>query len=143
MFGHGRKFKTVKSPPTWYGAYAVLDTLGRYPALWRDGRIDPADRITLAELAACLVRYNMNPDGTVLPRSAYQGFSSFSFGQKKKPSGFAAARLLAVLHRFDDLADAAATVDVTALRSSRGGTGTALPPGHERRPPEAGGAHVI
>ena len=132
MFGHGRKFKTVKWPTTWYGAYAVLDTLGRYPALWRDGRIDPADRTALAELAACLVRYNMSPEGTVVPRSAYQGFTSFSFGQKKKPSGFAAARLLAVLHRFDDLAADAATVDVTALRSSRGGTGTALPPATSR-----------
>ena len=122
----------MKWPPTWYGAYAVLDTLGRYPALWRGGRIDPADRTATAELAACLVRYNMSPEGTVIPRSAYQGFTSFSFGQKKTPSGFAAARLLAVLHRFDDLAADAATVDVTALRSSRGGTGTALPPATSR-----------
>ena len=74
----------------------------------------------------------MSPEGTVVPRSAYQGFTSFSFGQKKKTSGFAAARLLAVLHRFDDLAADAATVDVTALRSSRGGTGTALPPATSR-----------
>jgi hypothetical protein len=51
-----------------------------------------------------------------------------SFGQKKTPSGFATARVLAVLHRLDDLADDAATVDVTALSSSKGGTGSALPP---------------
>jgi hypothetical protein len=128
MFGHGKAFKTVKWPPTWYGAYAVLDTLGRYPALWRGGRADPADRTALAELAACLVRYNMSPDGTVTPRSAFQGFASMPFGQKKTPSGFATARVLAVLHRLDDLADAAATVDVTTLSSAKGGTGTALPP---------------
>jgi hypothetical protein len=34
LFGHGLQFKTVKWPPTWYGAYLVLDVLGRYPALW-------------------------------------------------------------------------------------------------------------
>jgi hypothetical protein len=33
MFGHGKSFKTVKWPVTWYGAYAVLDALGHYPAL--------------------------------------------------------------------------------------------------------------
>ena len=59
------------------------------------------------------------PEGMVNPRSAYQGFTSFSFGQKT-PSSFATARLLEVLHRFDDLAGDAATVDVTALGSSRG-----------------------
>jgi hypothetical protein len=116
-------------------SHAVLDVLVR---AGRAGH--PKVRAGLNRLSADLTR---TAQGTVIPRSAYQGFTSFSFGQKKKPSGFAAARLLAVLHRFDDLADAAATVDVTALRSSRGGTGTALPPGRERRPPEAGGAHVI
>jgi hypothetical protein len=128
MFGHGRAFKTVKWPPTWYGAYAVLDALGRYPALWRGGRADPADRAALAELAACLVRYNMSADGTVTPGSVARGFGSLSFGQKRTPSGFATARLLAVLHRLDDLADDAAAVDVAALGSSKGGTGTARPP---------------
>lgn len=36
--------------------------------------------------------------------------------------------LLAVLRRLDDLAPAAAAVDVTALASSKGGRGTAVPP---------------
>jgi hypothetical protein len=128
MFGHGRAFKTVKWPPTWYGAYAVLDTLGRYPALWRGPGADPADRTALAELIACLVRYNLSPDGTVTPRSTFRGFGSSSFGQKRMPSGFATARLLAVLHRLVDLAGPAAAVDVAALASSKGGRGTALPP---------------
>ena len=125
MFGHGTAFKTVKWPPTWYGAYAVLDTLGRYPALWRGRHADPADRTALAELAACPVRYNMSRDGTVTPRSAFQGFAWSSFGQKKRPSGFATARVLAVLHRLDDLAGDAAAVDVTAFSSSKGDTGRA------------------
>ncbi|GAA2616543.1 hypothetical protein Adu01nite_30830 [Paractinoplanes durhamensis] len=128
MFGHGTAFKTAKWPPTWYGAYAVLDALGRYPALWRGGQADPADRASLAELAACLVRYNLSPDGTVTPRAAFRGFTSFSFGQKRTPSGFATARVLAVLHRLDELATDAAAVDVSALGSSKGGLGTARPP---------------
>ena len=36
MFGHGYRFKVVKWPPLWYGAYWMLDTLGRYPSLWRN-----------------------------------------------------------------------------------------------------------
>ena len=132
MFGHGRAFKTVKWPPTWYGAFAVVDTLGRYPALWRGIQANPADRRALAELGACLVRYNIGPDGRVTPRSAFQGFSSFSFGQRKTPSAFATARVLAVLHRLDDLAVEAAAVDITALGSSKGGTGVALPPAPHR-----------
>jgi hypothetical protein len=128
MFGHGITFKTVKWPVTWYGAYAVLDTLGRYPQLWRGPGADPADRAALAELAACLIAYNAGPDGWVVPRSAYRGFESFSFGQKKLPSPFATARLLAVLHRVSELAGDAEAVDVRQLASSKGGRGHAVPP---------------
>ncbi len=128
MFGHGRQFKTAKWPPTWYDAYAMLDTLGRYPRLWRDPHADPADARALAELAACLIAYNVSADGTVTPRSTYRGFEKWSFGQKKHPSPFATALLLAVLHRISDLAPAAAEVDVRALPSSKGGTGLAVPP---------------
>ena len=128
MFGHGRQFKTVKWPPAWYSAYAVLDTLGRYPPLWHGPHADPADARALAELAACLAAYNLSADGTLTPRSSYRGFETYSFGQKKSPSPFATALLLAVLHRLDDLAPAAATVDIQALPSSKGGTGTPVPP---------------
>lgn len=128
MFGHGAAFKTVKWPPTWYGAFGLLDALGRYPALWRGAAADPADRAAMAELAACLVRYNVRQDGTVTPRSTFRGFASYSFGQKTSPSAFATARILAVLHRLDELAAEAATVDVTKLGSSKGGTGTARSP---------------
>jgi hypothetical protein len=128
MFGHGRTFKTVKWPPTWYGAYALLDTLGRYPALWRGPGADPGDRAALAELAACLVAYNTTADGRVVPHSSRRGFEAFSFGQKKDPSAFATALLLTVLHRLDDLAADAQDVDVTRLASSKGGSGTPVPP---------------
>lgn len=47
MFGNGKAFKTVKWPPTWYRAYAVLDTLGRYPGLWRGEDARPDDRRSL------------------------------------------------------------------------------------------------
>ncbi len=128
MFGHGKQFKTVKWPPTWYRVDAVLDALGRYPALWRGPQADPDDRRALAELAACLIAYNMGADGRVAPRSTYRGFEPYSFGQKKAPSPFATARLLAVLHRLDELAPEALAVDVAALTSSKGGSGRALPP---------------
>ena len=125
MFGHGRTFKTVKWPATWYRAYALLDTLGRYPALWREPGVH---RRSVAELAACLVAYNAGADGRVVPRSTYRGFEGFSFGQKKEPSPFATAGLLTVLHRLDDLAPDARAVDVSALPSSKGGSGRAVPP---------------
>jgi hypothetical protein len=128
MFGHGKSFKTVKWPPFWYRVDALLDVLGRYPRLWRGPAADPGDRRALAELAACLIAYNTTTRGRVIPRSTYRGFESFSFGQKKHPSPFATARLLAILHRLDDLATSALEVDVTTLTSSKGGTGHALAP---------------
>jgi hypothetical protein len=128
MFGHGVAFKTVKWPPFWYRVDALLDALGRYPALWQGPAADPAERRALAELAACLIRYNTTAQGRVVPHSAYRGFEAFSFGQKKNPSPYATARLLAILHRFDDLAASALAVDLTTLTSSKGGTGYALPP---------------
>jgi hypothetical protein len=51
-----------------------------------------------------------------------------AFGQKKRPSPFATARVLAVLRPFEDLADEIASVDVLALDSSKGGTGTPIGP---------------
>lgn len=108
------------------------------PRVWRGPGSDPADRAALAELAACLVAYNAGPDGWVTPRSVYRGFESFSFGQKKRPSPFATARLLAVLHRLDELAADAEAIDIGALASSKGGQGHALPPPAGRRVPPAG-----
>jgi hypothetical protein len=127
QFGHGRAFKIIKWPPTWYGAYALLDTMARYPQLWRGGNADPADVISLAELAACLVAYNVSPEGTIIPRSTYRGFETYSFGQRKRPSPLATALLLAVLRRLDDLAPAAHAIDVAALASLKGGRGAAVP----------------
>lgn len=128
MFGHGRTFKTVKWPATWYRADAVLDALGGYPQLWIDRGPADCDRRALSELAACLIAYNLTPEGRVVPRSTYRGFEAFSFGQKAEASPFATARLLAILHRFDDLAVDVSGVDVRDLGSSRGGTGRAAPP---------------
>jgi hypothetical protein len=128
MFGHGRQFKTVKWPAFWYDVHWMLDALGVYPELWRGPAARPEDRRALAELAACLVAYNFGPDGTVTPRSCYQGFEAYSFGQKKAPSPFATARLCTILRRFDDLTDEIRSVDVLTLGSSKGGTGTPVPP---------------
>jgi hypothetical protein len=128
LFGHGRQFKTVKWPVFWYGAYWVLDTLSRYPGLWRGRGARPEHRRAIAEMAACLVAYNVGPDGRVVPRSCYQGFDGFSFGQKKTPSAFATARLCVILRRLGALAGDIAAVDVRSLASSKGGKGTAFPP---------------
>lgn len=119
MFGHGVRFKVVKWPPFWYGAYWTLDTLGRYPSLWRTG--SASDRASLAELVACLVAYNVSPDGTVTPQSVYRGFEQFSFGQKKRPSPVATALLATVASRFADLGDEVTGVDVGRLTGSRDG----------------------
>lgn len=70
----------------------------------------------------------MGPDATVVPRSVYSGYRNHSFGQKKVPSDIAAALLATVLVRVEALADEIASVDVLTLASSRGGSGTALPP---------------
>jgi hypothetical protein len=115
LFGHGDRFKIVKWPTTWYGVFSVLDTLGRYPELWDGPDADPNDRIALVELAACLMAYNVAPDGRVTPRSCWRGFREFSFGRKDRPSPFATARVLQVLHRLGDLVDDAPSVDVAAL----------------------------
>ncbi len=128
LFGHGRQFKTVKWPAFWYGAWWVLDTLSRYPALWSGRGAKPEDRRAMAELAACLVAYNVGPAGRVVPRSCFQGFVEHSFGQKKSPSAFATARLCAVLRRLDALAGDIEKLDVRSLGSSKGGKGTAVPP---------------
>jgi len=128
LFGHGRQFKTVKWPAVWYGAYWLLDTLSRYPALWAGRSAKPEDRRGIAELAACLVAYNIGTGGLVVPRSCFQGFDGFSFGQKKSPSAFATARLCILLRRLDALAGDIAAVDVRTLSSSKGGKGISIPP---------------
>ncbi|WP_374455692.1 hypothetical protein [Nocardioides sp.] len=127
QFGHGVQFKTVKWPPTWYGALGVVDTVGRFPELWRD---DPSgwEAQALAEVTACLLAYNVSADGTVTPRSTYWGFETHSFGQKRLRSPFATAVLLTAVRRVDDLAAAVARVDVRALGSSKGGSGQPVAP---------------
>ncbi len=128
MFGHGRQFKRTKWPSTWYSAFEVVDTLGRYPELWDGPAAEPADRRALAELAACVIAYNVDADGCVTPRSCFRGFERHSFGQKKLPSAYATARTAVALRRIAPLAEDIRAVDVLALGSSKGGTGAPLAP---------------
>ncbi len=128
MFGHGRRFKRGKWPETWYSALEFVDTLARYPELWAGPEADPADRRALAEVSACLAAYALNAEGRVVPRSCSRGFEEYSFGRKKGPSAFATARVAVALKRVNDLAGDIAAVDVKALGSSKGGSGTPLPP---------------
>jgi hypothetical protein len=125
MFGHGRQFKIMKWPPAWYGAYEVVDVLGRLPEAWRDR---PKDRRSVAEIAACLVAYNIAPDGRVTPQSTFKGWEMLSLGRKKEPSPLATTLVWSRLARFADIAGEIAAVDVLRLGSSKGGSGAPLPP---------------
>ncbi|MDZ4177817.1 MAG: winged helix DNA-binding domain-containing protein [Coriobacteriia bacterium] len=127
-FGHGYGFKSVKWPNVWYDVLWMLETLGRYPHLWNQPDAHPEDRRAVAELAACLVAYNVDPNGRVTPRRTYRSFTDFSFGRKTAPSPFATARLFATIERLTGLGEEIAAVDVTALPGSLGGSGTAVPP---------------
>jgi hypothetical protein len=117
-------FKTVKWPGLWYDVLRTVETLGRYPELlaWEPGRR------ALAELAACLVAYNVDGDGKVTPRRCSRGFERHSFGQKREPSAFATARVAAALRPLSAIASEIRAVDVLALESSKGGSGTPKPP---------------
>lgn len=127
MFGHGLGFKTVKWPNFWYGTLWLLETLGAYPEVWATSA-EPRHRRAIAELAACLIAYNLDSSGRVTPRSCYRGFESFSFGQKKVVSAFATAQVLAALRPFEALGPEIAAVNVLALSSSKGGSGLAVGP---------------
>ncbi|MDP2181872.1 MAG: winged helix DNA-binding domain-containing protein [Actinomycetota bacterium] len=135
QFGHGYQFKSVKWPNFWYDVLWFVETIGRYPALWRGPAARDQDRQAIAELAACLIEYNFDGAGRVTPRRTYRGFERFSFGQKREPSPFATARALVALAHVSDLAEEIAAVDVTGLPSSLGGSGTPLPPKSGRRGP--------
>ncbi|MBU4555684.1 MAG: winged helix DNA-binding domain-containing protein [Actinobacteria bacterium] len=128
MFGHGYQFKSVKWPNFWYDALWALETLGRFPELWHGPAAQESDRVALTEMLACLIAYNFDPDGRVTPRRTYKGFEGFSFGSKKGPSPFATALSLAALAPFSELAEETLAIDVTTLASSKGGSGTAVPP---------------
>ena len=135
-FGHGYQFKTVRWPSLWYDALAVLTTVGDFPSIWAAGDVSDEDVTALAEIAACLIAYNLGSDGRVTPLRVHEGYELFSFGRKDAPSPFATAMLLAALVKVAPLAEKISRVDARALASSRAGGGTA-------RPPEAATATVV
>ncbi|MDZ7577437.1 MAG: hypothetical protein U0904_04600 [Candidatus Nanopelagicales bacterium] len=129
MFGHGRRFKQAKWPLNWYNSVTVLDAVGRYPQSWLPPSAGQERTKAVAELAACVIAYNLDPaTGRCTPKSCFRGFETFSFGQKKDPSPFATARVLGVLARVATLAEEIVKVDVRELASSKGGSGRSLPP---------------
>ncbi len=131
QFGHGYQFKSVKWPDLWYDVLAVVRALGPYPEVWGAPGAADEDRAAVAELVACLIAYNTDEQGRIVPQRTYRGFEAFSFGRKGAPSPTATAIVAAALVPFVVLADDVLSVDVAALGSSKGGTGTARPP---RRP---------
>jgi hypothetical protein len=103
MFGHGKRFVAGKWPPTWYDASAVLEALAAYPSVWRDKNASVIDKESTTEIVQALAN-TFGPDGMVTPRSCYKGFEAYSFGQKKKPSPWATARLCGLLRTFSSAA---------------------------------------
>ncbi len=99
MFGHGPRFLAGKWPPTWYDASAMLEALAPYPSVWHGKAASPEDRASVEELARGLAA-TLGEDGLLVPRSCYQGFEAYSFGQKKQPSPWATARVCGLLRRF-------------------------------------------
>lgn len=99
MFGHGRRFVAGKWPPTWYDASEVLESLAAYPSVWRGKSALAEDQKSTAEIVRALAT-TLGPDGMVTPRSCYQGFESYSFGQKRRPSPWATARVCGLLRSF-------------------------------------------
>jgi len=99
FFGHGKRFIEGKWPPTWYDASAVLEALAPYPAVWKGRAAVAEDKRSVGELVKGLAGL-FGPDGLVTPRSCYKGFEAHSFGQKKRPSPWATARLCGLLATF-------------------------------------------
>ncbi len=82
QFGHGYQFKTVKWPSFWYDALSVLDAVGLYPQLWQGPDAREEDRRSLAEIAACLIAYNVDRDGRVTPRRVHRGLRAVLLRQQ-------------------------------------------------------------
>lgn len=99
MFGHGPRFVAGKWPPTWYDASAVLEALAPYPSVWKSRTASGEDKKTIAEIVRALAD-TFGPEGMVTPRSCYKGFEDYSFGQKKRPSAWATARICGLLRTF-------------------------------------------
>ena len=102
MFGHGARFVDGKWPPTWYDASAVLEALAAYPSVWKGKAASAEDRGSAAEIVRALGS-TFGSDGLVTPRSCYRGFESYSFGQKKRSSPWATARLCGLLRAYEAL----------------------------------------
>jgi hypothetical protein len=104
MFGHGRRFVAGKWPPTWYDASAVLEALAPYPSVWRGETAAAEDEASTAEIARALAT-TFGADAMVTPGSCSKGFEEYSFGQKKRPSPWATARVCGLLRVFSAIAD--------------------------------------
>jgi hypothetical protein len=102
QFGHGPRFVSGKWPPTWYDAAAVVGAIAPYEPAWSGPSAAPEDRQSAAELVAALATA-FGPDGLVTPRSCFKGFEASSFGQKKRPSPWATARLCGALRACSSL----------------------------------------
>lgn len=109
MFGHGKRFVAGKWPPTWYDASAVLEALGPYPSIWKGKSASAEDKESTTEITWALATA-FGAEGMVTPRSCYKGFETYSFGQKRKPSPWATARMCGLLRVFSAVAGTAEVI---------------------------------
>ena len=123
MFGHGRQFKIAKWPSTWYSAYELVDVLGRLPETWRRGpktrRRSPRSRRACSPTTS---------DRTARDASLHVSGDGRCSRSKKRPSRSPAALVWSRLAPLIDIAGEIASIDVLKLGSSKGGSGTPMPP---------------
>ena len=103
MFGHGKRFVLGKWPPTWYDARRSSRRSRRTRP---SGGAGPPRRRT--RRAPRRSREPSRPRSVPTDGHAgvlLQGFKEYSFGQKKKPSPWATARVCGLLRVFSAIAD--------------------------------------
>ena len=90
MFGHGRRFRTLKPPFFWYNIGSVLDATSHYPELAKTKAFQQLIAVSLL---------GFNSSGEIIPKSIKRYFKDYSFGQKKIPSPWVELFMLRIYKR--------------------------------------------
>ena len=90
MFGHGRKFRTLKPPFFWYNIGSVLDATSHYLELVKTKAFQQL-------IAVSLLSFNSSAE--IIPKSIKRYFKDYSFGQKKTPSPWVELFMLRIYKR--------------------------------------------
>ncbi len=119
MFGHGKNFRLPRAPFFWYNIGTLLDACRHYSELIKTNAYRELIAISLLEFP---------PDGQFIPKSIYQYFNQYSFGQKKEASPwmtFFLSRIYKQTLEVDpDILTFVKKVDASKLKGSKGGPKT-------------------